>query len=115
YDHRHRYGGEVTEPSLSHNPPRRFMRSRGKPGSAMNSRIIVSICLLMELIGGAGAQQSSDRIDLDAIATQSPFPGLPNFRLAAAHIAFTESEVICPERHGSLQISAGALRLYRLL
>jgi hypothetical protein len=83
-------------------------------GAAMNFKNVIAGGLLLVLSGAATAQQANDRIDLDAIAKTPRIAGLPFVRPAAAQIGFADSEAVCPERHGNLQISGGELRLHQL-
>ena len=80
----------------------------------MDCRNVLAGGLLLALSGAAIAQPTNDRIDLDAIAKAPRIAGLPAVRPAAAQIGFAESEAVCPERHGNLQISGGELRLHQL-
>jgi len=79
----------------------------------MNRRIVIAGVLLLALPSAVAAQQVSGRIDLDVIARAPRIAGLPSARPAAVHIAFAESDVACPERHGTLQMSGGELRLHQ--
>jgi hypothetical protein len=80
----------------------------------MNYRTVVAAGLLLALSGATAAQKASDRVDLDTIAKEPRFAGLPSVRPAAVQIAFAETEAACPERHGNLQMSGGELRLHQL-
>src|SRR5262249_3019196 len=70
-------------------------------------------CGLVALGGSTSAQQPSAHLDLDVIT-----PDLllhrrsPSF--VAANVAFADANVRCPEEHGTLRISRGEVRLYRL-
>ena len=79
----------------------------------MNFRLLVSFCLVLYLGSAASAQQSKNRIDLSTNEA-IPIPEGSASPIATAGIAFRLTEVACPEEHGTVEIRAGQIFLFRI-
>jgi hypothetical protein len=79
----------------------------------MYFRLLASFCLILYLASAASAQQSKNRIDLSTNEA-IPVPEGSASPIATAGIAFRLTDVACPEEHGTVEIRAGQIFLFRI-
>jgi hypothetical protein len=78
----------------------------------MNFRLAILTCLVLSLESAASAQRSQNRIDLSV--DEATLPDISAWPPADSGIGFRPTEVACPEEHGTVQIRAGQIFLFRI-
>lgn len=75
--------------------------------------LAISVCLALNFVSVASAQQSRNRIDLD-VGEAAPLPQGVGSPSAISGIAFRPADVACPEEHGAIEIRSGQIYLSRI-
>jgi hypothetical protein len=76
-------------------------------------RWAISLCLILNFVSAASAQQSRNRIDLD-VGEAAPLPQGAASPSTILGIAFRPADVVCPEEHGTIEIRSGQIYLSRI-
>jgi hypothetical protein len=74
---------------------------------------VIAFCLALSMGSVASAQQTPNRIDLDA-GEATALPQDSASPVAISGIAFSPVDVVCPEEHGTIEIRSGQMYLSRI-